>query len=109
MEQGAEVLGTLPEPIRKIWMYCEEMRSRLRELIEQEEKTDSRKEARELQQTIDRLKVKYDLCSRILWQEIYHEFQDGLDRSKGTLAICEGWLICRKAPTPLADMLSRMG
>lgn len=97
---GETIIGEVPEDLRKLFSYCEALRSRILELKKEADETDSKKVAGELWSLSSRMEERYQLAAHLFWAEIRFEFKDRADPHKVNFCIRKGWQVTTKAQVP---------
>lgn len=96
-ESGAQVLGELPDHLKKLFTYNMALYERLKDLRKEIEETDSKKAAGELRQSVKRLEKRFEIASSIMWEEIKFEFREQTIPGKA-FRVRKGWRVCMLAP-----------
>ena len=101
VESLHQVIGELPDHLKRMFSYCMAMADRLKDLRKEAEETDSRKAAGEIRRSVRRLESRMEIASAIMWQEIKFEFREQINQ-ESSFYICTGWKVCTKKETTAA-------
>ena len=87
------VIGELPEHLKKLFTYLEELSDRIKALEKDIEETDSRSAAREMRRPLSAMRYRSEIGRSILWEEIKFEFRDKIEPS-WALSLHKGFVVC---------------
>jgi hypothetical protein len=97
LEPNEEVIGTVPEAIRKYSIYLDLLFTEMNKLREQAQACDSKKETREIENRVTNIGQTYELVRIMLWKEI-RDHIEMIPGDKEHLYLRKEWAIARPKP-----------